>query len=865
MTKTGKPPFKHWDIACISTLFVLTIILFSSFFFSDDIFVASDRISNIDMAQYTTDGLVNHGQMPTWFSTRLAGMPSIDAMFSDALYPVSLVMRPFVPAHRLYGFTMVFHIFLAGMFFFLMLRRSFAVSHVVAFAGALFFMLNPQFVTHLNPGHDGKMFVIAWLPFVVWRLRSLLYLPSLRNATLMATGVAMMILSPHVQMAYFVLMGLFLYWATDIVKAIVDKVEKKQIIYKAAFFWVAVFIGLGLSSIILYPSYMFISNAFSVRGVDRGFEFAASWPLNWAEFFSLWIHEFGNALQYYWGKNWFKLNTEYAGAVPLLLTFLAIASKPKSLWRIFWAGIAIMAVLFSLGANTPFFALTYYTIPGINRFRAPSMMMFWFTFSTALMAAFFIKDLLAKRFDIDGEQKRKWVTGLFAVIGGVTLLSILFSIESIATSFAAPMMGDGDASRIFKLNYEQNFVPNLWLWWLFSVVIVGLLIAVINGKIKAISLVYALILISTIDMVKVNNQFIKLDSPWKYFYRNDPTLDELKNEFAKVPFRVFSLPRTFPMQNQEGVYGLEGVGGFHDNELVFYREFRGDQSDIHYLADIAEIRYDGQMRLSVSRLQGNTPFLDLANVGYILMNNGAGGIGKMKNPTNLGRLSYASDYTVMPEELIIDALRSRRYDYRTTVALVEEPELPFTPRWREQPVDADKDQHVNDDIVTDGETDEVELSADAADDDVDNQMDMQIAVATIDNTPKELKVEWKKYTSNKRIAAVTMPDDGFLRISEVYYPGWRIKINGEPVKYYRSDMAWMAVPLKAGDYEVTMEPRSLYLHGAAYATLFFTLFVIAVLAVGFVVRRRGKALKSKSLKSKSFFGDRGSAPVTPPF
>jgi len=825
-----KSTFRHWSLLCIGLMFVITAVFFSSFIFSDKMMASSDEIVNVDMKEFTRTSFVKHGQAPEWFNTRLSGMPAIDAMLSDALYPPTMLVRVFLPVYRSFGFMMVIHIFLAGVFFFVMLRRSFGVARLAAFAGALFYMLSPQFVTHVNPGHSGKMFVIAWLPFVVWRLRSLLSIPTLRNAALMALGVAMMILSPHVQMTYFVLMGLFLYWAADGVKAIVEKEEKRRIIGKAVYFWIAVFLGLGISFVQLYPSFMFVREAFSVRGVDRGFEFAASWSLNWAEFFSLWVHEFGNSLQYYWGKNHFKLNTEYSGMIPLLLSVLAIASKPKSMWRLFWAGVAVLSVIFSLGANTPFFTAAYHIIPGVRRFRAPSMMMFWFTFSTALMSVFFIKDLLGRRFEISGGQLRKWSTGLWAALGGVTLTAILFSLEPVVTSFAASMMGGGDAHRVFQVNFSEKFVPALWLWWLFTAIALGMFIAVIKGKIKVNTFVCALIIMSTIDMVKVNNQFYSVESPRKYFYQSDATINGLKSEFVKAPFRVFSLPGAFPMKNQEGAYGLEGVSGFHDNELICYRAFRGDQSDLHYIADIAEITRDGQMRLSMAKIAGRTPFLDLANVEYILAGSGTGGISKLRNPTALGRLSYVPDFVVLPEDRVINALKSGEYDYRTTAALLEEPDLPFN---RNDLKDGNRQEPsaivgVDADINTDNN---------AADDDTRSIADDGAqSSAIVDN---KLKVEWKKYTPNFRIAAVTMPADGFLRLSEVYYPGWRIKVDGAPVKYYRSDMAWMAIPLKAGSYEVVMEPKSLYLDFAFKVTVVFTLITLAVLTFGFV-RRRGK-------------------------
>jgi len=837
-----KSTFRHWNLICIGILLAVTAIVFSQFVFTDKMLVSSDQLVNVGSKQYLSNSISSHSQFPTWESTRLSGMPSIDALFSDALYPPSTIVRALTPAYHAYGYLMVLHVFLAGLFFFFMLHRSFKVPRLAAFTGAMFYMLSPQFVSHVNPGHDGKMFIIALLPFVVWRLRSLLALPTLRNAALMGLGVAAMVLTSHIQMTYFALWGIFLYWVADMVLAIRSKEGNKRILLKASFFWTAVFIGLGISFVQLYPSFMFVREAFSVRGIDRGFDHATSWSLHWAEVFSLWVHEFGNALQYYWGKNYFKLDTDYSGMIPLLLSVLAIASKPKSIWRVFWGAVAVFAVLFSLGANTPFFTLIYHTVPGVKSFRAPGMIMFWFSFATVLLSVYFIKDLLSGRFNLDGKAKQKWTRGLWIGMGGVTLLAVLFSIESFTAGFARSMVGTGDAHRVFQANFNDKFVPALWLWWLFITVSLGMFLAVINDKLKPAVLVFTLLGIGMVDTIKVNSQFIEVDSPRKYYYHNDPVLGELKSEFDKAPFRVFSVSRTFATQNQEGAYGLEGVSGFHDNELVNYRAFRGDQGDSHFMESITDVSPDGRsLSLSMAKIIRNTPFLDLADVGYILLRSSSGGVAKVKNPTSLGRLSYAADYKVMEEDNIIPALRRGVYNYRTTVALIEEPKLPFT-QGKASPVvdtdDNDGDNLNNDDgdVLTDQQlgADGERLSA----------IDHSRSSAIVNNKNQQLKVDWKKYTPNKRIASVTMPADGFLRISEVYYPGWRISIDGAPVKYYRSDMAWMAVPLKTGSYEVLMEPKSLYMDDAIKVTVVFTLITLIILCLPLLRRNRGRAVKA---------------------
>jgi len=76
-------------------------------------------------------------------------------------------------------------------------------------------------------------------------------------------------------------------------------------------------------------------------------------------------------------------------------------------------------------------------------------------------------------------------------------------------------------------------------------------------------------------------------------------------------------------------------------------------------------------------------------------------------------------------------------------------------------------------------------------------------------------VQWRTYTPNYRKVNVSSSADGFLRISEVYYPGWKICIDGKPVKVYRSDLAWMAVNFPKGSHTVEMFPQSLYFNKAA--------------------------------------------------
>jgi hypothetical protein len=752
----------------VAILGIIVAVIFSSFLFDGGkMLFGSDTMAGLDGRVFFKTAIDKFHQFPLWFNSRLSGMPTIDALFGDALYPPSFIFFSILPVFKALGLRLVFHIFLAGVFFFLLLRKGFATSRFVAFIGAAFYMLNPEFFSHVYPGHDGKIFVIAWLPFVVWMCKSLLDKPRLLTASFLAAGIAMCLLTSQIQITYFALGGLLCYWVMHAFLLYRKEKKASAVIQRAGFFWVAIAVGIGLALTQLLPSVMYIRDAYSVRGVDRGFEYAASWSLHWPEFLSLWVPEFGNTLNYYWSENPFKLNSEYAGAMATLLAVLAIVSKPKA-WRFFWGGVCVVTVLFSLGAHTPVFHIAYAVVPGIKKFRACSMLMFWFSFGTVLLSSLFLKDIIKGFFDDLSEQRRKkWQQGIIIAIACVSVVAFLFSMKGFVTGLMQHLtesLSDRQKQQVFDVNFSKNFVPYLWLWWFFSVTSLGLLWGVVGKKVSKYVFCGVILLFGLIDTVRVDSQFISTINPAPYF-ASDPTIMQLQQEMQTEPFRVFTIPGTLP-QNAEGVHLLEGLGDSHDNELRWYREFRGDQQGRNLFDRLIGASANGSPYLIEDNLKGGNPFLNIANAKYYLVGSGQRLI-KIKNEAALGRISFAKDFIVLDSSRIVDALRSGGYDIRKTVALMTPPQ--------------------------------------------DKPAALSPATGDLVDPQGLLSVKWEKYTPNYRKASVTVKQDGFLRISEVYYPGWEIRIDSKRVPVLRADLAWMAVNIAKGDHTIEMIPHSLYL------------------------------------------------------
>jgi hypothetical protein len=64
------------------------------------------------------------------------------------------------------------------------------------------------------------------------------------------------------------------------------------------------------------------------------------------------------------------------------------------------------------------------------------------------------------------------------------------------------------------------------------------------------------------------------------------------------------------------------------------------------------------------------------------------------------------------------------------------------------------------------------------------------------------RIEFVRYDLNEIELAVEIPRDGWLVLSEVYYPGWRATVDGEQTEVLRVDYTFRAVRLEPGEHTV---------------------------------------------------------------
>jgi hypothetical protein len=447
---------------------VVTLVLFRKFVFSGDMLFGSDTLSLGYVARAFYASAVERTGFPFWNPVILGGTPFIDSLAGgDSLYPTALllfVMEPF----RALGWKLVVHVFAAGLFMYAWVR-SLGVSRGAALLSGLAYLMAPFMVTLVNPGHDGKLFVTALTPLAFWTAERTLGRNRLRWNVALAAVIALVILTTHFQMAYFLFGALGVYYLFRVIQ--IGRVRGHWTLAggRYALFLATALFGAGVSAIQLIPAVEYVTE-FSRRTAttteatpEQSLAYSSQWSLHPEEAMSFVVPEFvGNNVQdgaawttnTYWGRNFFKNNHEYAGLVVLLMAMVAFFGAPRKPLRIFFAVVGLIALAFALGRHTPIWRIFYEVFPGISLFRAPSMVSFLFGFAAITLMAFGVDRLLA--------DDRRAGTGPLRVLGigaaALLVLTFLAGSGALTSIWTSVLYSDIDPAKADALARAGPFI-----------------------------------------------------------------------------------------------------------------------------------------------------------------------------------------------------------------------------------------------------------------------------------------------------------------------------------------------------------------------------------------------------------------------
>jgi hypothetical protein len=737
-------------------ILIFTIVLFSKFIFSSQMLYGSDTIqAGIFFRSFMINFFKAHHALPMWDPYIFCGMPFVDAFHGDIFYLPTFILKLIFPIQRALGWGLILHIYFSGIFAY-MCARGFGLSRLASSFAGVAYMFSGYLVSMVSPGHDGKIFVTSLFPLAFHFLNKGTLTYKLKYFVLMGIVLALIILTPHPQMAYFSLWALGGFCVYRLIFMLKDKAGIGKTGLVLAMFVLAVVIGLFGSAIQFYPGYKYISE-FSPRAGEgaagrSGYEWAISWSMHLEELIGEVIPGFAgvdNARlgEQYWGRNPFKDNSEYIGFFTLLLAVIAVSLKRnREVW--FLLGMAVFALIYALGGTTPIFRLFFWIIPNVGKMRAPSMIMFLCLFSTAMLAAYGIDALTRLRAMTSNRTRDKLISGLLIGAGVMTVLAFLFTVAGSAlmnlytSIFYHSISSDNQQAMIANV---PSITVGLWVVAVFFWVTLLLIRGYIRQQIGRIALA-ALVFICLIDLWRIDFGYIAVIDYNRYFPQS-PVLQNLKSQSEIA--RVFDLTRrTYSSRDYFALNGVEQMAGYHGAQLKSFDEYIGG--------------------LSYSRLVGPSgielrPF-QLSNTKYLILDAGR----KMDESSGLKKIY---DQEVAVYEIPRVMRRAAIYHaYELAAGDTTDLDRLFAPSFPAQKVLLLNEDPEFQPVLPDSATEE---TVTIVNHDVDSQ----------------------KYD-------VTMASAGLLFVSDNYFPAWKVNVDGVETTLLKADHTFRAVSLAAGKHEV---------------------------------------------------------------
>lgn len=726
-----------------------------------------------------------YGAIPQWNPYLFGGLPFVAAMHGDIFYPTFwLRLLLGTDAGMTWGF--ISHLWLAGVGTFLFLRL-YGLGFIPSLVGALAYQLGGPIAGYASPGHDGKLFVSALLPFTL-----ILLTMGIRDGVRWAWGalslvVGLAVLSPHPQLLQYLLLAAGA-WALMLAFGPAGP-GRTVAIRRLGFAFGAVVLGLAIGAIQFLPLSEYTPWSPRAGGRDYAYATSYSWPLE--ELLNTYLPQFSGILGNYWGRNGIHLHSEYLGAAVLVLVPLAfgVGGEARRGFRRFWLGVAVVSLLWALGGSTPFFHLVYAVVPGTKFFRAPSTMMFVFAFSTALLAALGTERLLA------GKVSQKYAVGWLVAGGAVALMAT----AGFFTAAAQRLLVDTRFADAVDAN-AGAVTMGAWRSFLFVALAAGIIIALARGKLSARPAGLTLALIVALDLWTVERHYWMFSAPASKLYASDPTIDYLRKVPQPTRVAVFAVEQGNPVAPHDPqlagdglmVHGIRSVTGYHGNELGRYQK-------------LGKYEEGYSARL-------NPSFWQLMNVNYFLTNTDTLPIDGAQRV--VGPVQNAAGTTVSLFKLAGDSPFAwvapviAKYPDDVALQAQQQPNFP---------------------------TYQVAI------------LDTSASVTTEPLTTLPAPLAITTNTTGYRPGHFTVtlsapaPAGSALVASENYYPGWTATVDGKPATVYRADYVLMGVPLPAGaksvefTYDNATYPKGRSITLAALALSFM------LVGAGWVADRR-KAL-----------------------
>lgn len=409
----------------------------------------------------------------------------------------------------------------------------------------------------------------------------------------------------------------------------------------------------------------------------------------------------------------------------------------------------IFLASFFLALQTPFGEIIYHrNVAGLSAL-SPTRIFVLVNFSVAVLSAFGL--------DYLNSIKKNYK---FLVIPVLLVLSVL-----LLTLYITKYVGLENVSESNLLIATRNLILPILLTTGFGVI---LLINKIEKLRNITVLLFCSILI--FEMFRYGWKFTPFTSK-DLTFPETPTTSFLKNQ--EKPFRI-STQDTIPM-NMWIPYSLESISGYDAVYPLWWAQMnstiRNNNADLSPVGRYAELE------------TYQSPWFDFLNIKYVVAIKRKLGI-----PASDGDIDYRlhdPKFVKIFEDRSVAVLENKKASSRAL----------FFSDWETN------DDHRNLELL---------ISKDFP---LDRKVLLNEPFDGFEKSSQlNAKTEYIFYSPNKYQIEVDSDKDGLLFVSDIYYPGWEVKVDGKSEKIYKADYAFKAVPVGRGKHlvEFVYNPKSFY-------------------------------------------------------
>ncbi len=833
------------DAIVIIGLIGLVILFFWNAVTIKGVFFFDDIVSIHYPQRYFASHMLSQGKVPLWVPEIFGGFPLLAEEQTGIFYPVNLILFSILPIHIAFTYSIVINFFLGGLFTY-MFCRSIGQERFPSSMSGVIFMFSGYLVAHL--ANVSVLNSIIWLPLELFFVEKYFRKGDLSYAVFAGMVICVQFFGGHPEFTIYSVLAAVVYY---IFRAIAERGDfgTRKLILAILPLFLIIIVGLSLSSIQLIPTYELSKLSPRSGGVSYEYATANSFrPYNFITYIFPYI--FGasdidkillEGKSLYWGsRHNFWEQCSYIGIFPLFLAIVA-AFFHRNRYTLFFSGLFVFSVLLALGNFTPLYKIMHY-LPVFKSFRIPAKFLFIATFSLSVLAGQGIGFLLK-------EVEIRHVIKIKRILATLTVLSILGVVfvnmaVYVGEDYIIGFVKDFIKTRIYieglspnPLGYYYAKIDMLWpglqhsisifnpdIYTNIIILLLGtaLIISTAKGKLKAFTFSLLTALLVLIDLFHFGVRYNQTIDP-NIVLSTPDSVRVIRND--KSLFRIFALPdvKQFPK------YTGKNPPDSYVNPSPELRRFL--LPNWHMVYNISSI--DGANLLVNNRnvnildiLQKSLPqpsgLLNFLNVKYLLTTKHISGsdfqlvyadkdLNIYKNLNFLPRAFLVHKAEVIKDDsVIISRLISKEWNPQKTIILEDDPRIKL-----------DGNGTVDGQGVWMGSTAEI-----------------------------------IKYTPLEVIVQANLGRSGLLVLSDTYYPGWKVYVNGEISRILRANYAFRAVELKRGSHTVKFSYEPLSFKIGLYVSLLSLIGIVMFIGYrGYIYhrllrrRRKGECIKASVMSS----------------